>query len=233
MGNNAHNKALATAMMLGYKEKYLKQDADTKILDTELDFECDIVNPVTGRKSRKYILRGFIDKVVQRCSGIWLHEYKTTSLLNDGYISRVWHNLQEMIYVIAYERMTGNVVKGIIHDAIQKVKLKQGKKETVPEFTARLQDRYLTDNSLFHREEILIDKTRKREVEQEIWQITQDIGKCKDYYKNRSQCYGFGECEFFKICNSKDNPLIIQNHYKEREDDTITNNKAAKEQQPF
>jgi hypothetical protein len=228
----AHHRALAFGMMKGYAKQYDYTDGNRKTLNTELEYNCPIINPKTGRQSRKYGLHGFIDMVEARDNEVWLWEHKTASTLNEGYISRLWHDLQIMIYALAYERMTGKKVKGIVYNIIQKVKLKQGKKESFDEFSERIEERYLTDESLFHREEILTDNLRLDEVERELWQITQDIGKCKDFYKNRSQCYGFGECEFFKICNSGNNPLIIQNYYKEREDD-ITNRKEQEETQPF
>jgi hypothetical protein len=257
----AHHFALAFAMMSGYVKKYAEQDLKFNILNTELPFECEIINPMTGRKSRKFRLRGFIDRVNDKSGGIWLHEYKTTAQLNDSYINRIRHNLQELIYVIAYEQLHGVKVKGIIHDAIQKVSLTQGKgeteqeyqtrlaaliaksktgkssakrkiPETLAEFGGRLTQRYLTDPSVFHREEILVDRRRLEEAKQELWDVTQDIGKCKTFYKSRGQCYGFGECDFFKICNSSDNPLIIKNYYKERQND-VTNSEAEEEHKSF
>jgi hypothetical protein len=233
-GKNAHHKALAHAIMEGYAKKYIVNDNDSmRLVSLELPFECDIINPATGRMSRKFRLRGFIDRVNKRPDGIWLHEYKTTAQLNDGYISRISHNLQELLYVIAYEQKYKVKVRGIIHDAMLKVALRQGKKEAFEEFVERLKQRYLTDPTVFHREEIIVDRGRLEEARQELWDATQDIGKCKTFYKNRGNCHGFGECEFFKICNSKDNPLVIKNFYREREDDIITNRKAAEEQQPF
>jgi hypothetical protein len=228
----SHYKALALGVMEGYDRKYGKDDKNKFILNTELEYNCAIINPRTNRKSRKYELHGFIDMVEEKNGDIWLWEHKTAAFINEASIERLWHDLQIMVYAIAYERMTGKKVKGIVYNLIQKVKLKQGKNETFDEFLERIEERYLTDKSLFHREKILTDNLRLKEVEQELWQITQDIGKCKDFYKNRSQCYGFGECEFFKICNSGDNPLIIQNYYKEREDD-ITNREEQKENIAF
>lgn len=226
----AHHKALATGIMLGYVAKYRNEDIN--VITTELEYNCAIINPKTRRQSRKYRLHGFLDMVEDRNKDIWIWEHKTTSRLDENYIARIWHDLQIMQYVIGYERDTGKRVKGIVYDIIKKVQLRQGKNETFDEFLKRIEVRYLTDKSLFHREEILRDELRLHEVEQELWQITQDIGKCKNYYKNRAQCYVFGECEFFKICNSGDNPLIIQNYYKEREDD-ITNRKEQEENKPF
>jgi hypothetical protein len=226
-----HYKVLALALMKGYTELYAEQDINIKILSTELEYECPIINPLTGRRSRKYNLHGFIDMAAQDHDGIWLWEHKTTSTLNDGYIKRIWHDQQTMLYVIAYELMYNVKVKGIVYNAIQKAQLRQGKKESLSDFAGRLKKRYLTDSSMFHREKIFIDPRRKKEVEKELWQITQDMGRCKDFYKNRSQCYIFGECEFFKICNSNDNPLIIQNYYKEREN--VTNREKQEENKPF
>jgi hypothetical protein len=259
--NQAHHHALAQALWLGYAERY--KDDSFKVIDTEFEFDVPIINPATGRHSKKFRLHGFIDMVTQDEQGnYWLWEHKTTADLSDSYIERIWHDQQIMLYAIAYQQMTGRKVKGIVYNAIQKVKLKQGTGETEQEFIkrradliaksktgkssakrkmpesddaylARLTDRYLTDASLFHREVILTDCLRTHEVRDELWQITQDIGQCKAYYKSRSQCHGFGLCEFFKICNSGDNPLIIENYYKEREDGTITNGEEDEEQRSF
>jgi hypothetical protein len=220
--------------MAGYINHYKDDDvlAYTEIINTEVEFDNPIINPRTKRKSRKYTIHGFIDMATYNDNDLWLWEHKTAAFINESYISRLWHDLQIMIYAINYGLKTGHRVKGIMYNVMQKVKLKQGVKETIEEFTARLTERYLTDKDLFHREEILVDNLRLNEVKQEVWQITQDMGQCNNFYKNRSQCYVFGECEYFKICNSGDNPLIIQNYYKEREDD-FTNGKDEEENKPF
>jgi hypothetical protein len=232
-GNNKHYKALATALVEGYISKHMDVDKTLNIVDIEFAYDVPIINPKTGRHSKKFRMHGFIDMVTEDINGdIWLWEHKTAAAINENYIERIWHDQQIMIYAINYELMTGRKVKGIVYNVIQKVQLRQGKNETFDEFTFRLTDRYLTDDSLYHGEAILTDNLRLREVRNEIWQITQEIGQCKSYYKNRSQCHGFGVCQYFKICNSGDNPLTIQNYYKERED-YVTDTKEEESNKPF
>jgi hypothetical protein len=230
----AHYFALSSAMMAGYVNQYAGEDSGYRVLKTELPFEVAIINPKTGRSSRKYRLHGYIDMLVEEIAtgDIWIVEHKTSAQLQK-LLKTIWHDQQIMTYIIAFQRMTGLKVKGVIYNILQKTTMRQGKKETAQEFAKRLLQRYITDPSMYHREVVLSDSLRLKEVEQELWDAAQDIGKCDNYYKSRAQCYVFGECEFFPICNSGDNPLIIDQYYKEREDVNVTNEQEQEGNEPF
>jgi hypothetical protein len=243
----AHEKILQLkAMLEGYKKLYNYDTEGTYgILGIELPFEIMIRPPHKGRAARGIRFRGFIDLVIERDDGIWIMEHKTTSSIDGKYIDKLWHDLQIMLYAYAYQEMTGKKVKGIIYNIVQKSRLKQVKGESVEEFNARytelcaksktgksnakrkmpetddeFQERLIKQYSnadMFHREEILCDERRLKEVQSELWNIQKEM-KSNNYYKNRAQCFVYNECPYFKICNSGENPIIIQNHYKEREE---------------
>jgi RecB family exonuclease len=233
------------AMLKGYCNMYVDKDFK-KILAVELPFEIYIRSPHKKRALKGIRFRGIIDMVVERNDGnIWIIEHKTASIIDGKYIDRLWHDLQIMLYAYAYQEMTGKKVTGIIYNVAQKTRIKQGKGETPEEYNARytelcaksktgkssakrkmpetdqeFEDRLnkvYENPEMFHREEILCDTRRIEEVKSELWDIAKSMNT-KDFYKNRSQCFNFGECEYFRICNSGENPIVIENYYKERGD---------------
>lgn len=226
-----YSEALASAMMKGYVKKYDDDLMNFKVIGTEIDFELPIINPLTKRRSRKYNLHGKIDMVIKKDGGLWIVEHKTASQVYAGYIDRLWHDLQIAIYLVKYEELTGLKIDGIIYNVIKKAQIKLKKTETIDEFKERLSEKYMTDPDMFFRTEIFIDEERKLEVKRELWNIAKAMNT-DNIFKNRSQCYIFGECEYFKICNSNDNPMVIQNYYKERENAT-TNGKEQEDNKSF
>jgi hypothetical protein len=208
--------------MMGYSKKYPDDLMHFEVVDTEVEFDMLIVNPATGRISRKYTLQGKIDMIVKIDGKYWIMEHKTASQIDAGYLDRQRHDLQIALYAIGYEQMTGNKITGIIYNVLKKAGLRQGKTETIEAYFTRLLDKYKTDPEMFFRTEIYLDNRKRLDVKQELWDISQAMNT-DNYFKNRTQCYVFGECEYFKICNSSDNPMVIQQYYKRREKDAITN----------
>jgi hypothetical protein len=236
-----HEKYLK-AMFFGYKNLY-KPTESFNVIATELKFEIFIRPPHKGRAARGIRFRGVIDMVIERDDGIWIMEHKTAGCINGAYIDKLWHDLQIMLYAYAYQEMTGKKVTGIIYNIAQKSRLKQRGGETEAEFNARyteaiaksktgktsikrkmpetdeeFQDRLnkqYEDPSMFHREEILCDDQRIQQVKKELWEIHKAM-KTKNFYKNRAQCFVFGECEYFKLCNAGENQIIIDNYYKKK-----------------
>ena len=107
----------------------------------------------------------------------------------------------------------------------RKEKLTQKLPEPDELFLKRLMLQY-ENPEMFHRQEILCTDRGLREVKKELWEMARAM-KSTDYYKNRAQCNVYGECEYFKICRSGENPLTTENHYKEREKN-VTNKEDGK-----
>jgi hypothetical protein len=170
------------------------------------------------RAMRGVRFRGVIDLVIERDDGIWIMEHKTAASIDGAYIDKLWHDLQIMLYAYAYQEMTGKKVRGVIYNVAKKSRIRQRQNETEEQFQDRLIEVY-QDKSMYHREEILCDERRLKEVQGELWDICKEIKKAKNLYKNRAQCFMYNrECEYFKICNSGGSEIVIDNFYKEREE---------------
>jgi hypothetical protein len=231
-----------TAMFNGYRKRW--GEFIGIIHAIELPFEIKIKPPHKGRAARGVRFRGVIDMVIERDDGIWIVEHKTTKCIDGKYLDRLWHDLQIMLYAYAYQEMTGKKVRGIIYNVVQKTGIKQGKGESEQEYKERYAELCANNKSgkskakqkkpesdedfkqrlmevyknpdMYHREEILCDNRRIEEVKKELWDTHKEM-KSTNYYKNSSQCFVYGECPYFKICNSGENPIVIANFYKQKE----------------
>ena len=79
---------LATAMMKGYAARYPTEEFE--VVGLEAPFEGPIVNPATGAASRSFTLAGKIDGIVKKDGQYFLLEHKTASLIDSGYLERLW-----------------------------------------------------------------------------------------------------------------------------------------------
>lgn len=90
--------------------------------------------------------------------------------------------------------------------------------ETEAEWRERLLAKCANPNA-FHREEILLSQEDIDQVAAETWDITQawlDARRNHRWYRNTSQCFGhYGRaCDFLQVCKSRENPVVIENHYR-------------------
>jgi hypothetical protein len=223
---------MGIGMMQGYEAKYSDDLSLFDVIGTELEFEVPIINPATGRHSRKFTLRGKIDGIISLNGKYWILEHKTAAKADTNYLDTLWHDLQITLYAVAYEMMSGVKIEGILYNILKKTGLRLKKSESLEEYKERIIEQYITDPEMYLRSEIILGSRRKLDVVKELWDITQ-AANTNNLHKNRSQCQGmYGSCEYFKICNSGDNPLIIENYYKRREHE-VTNGKEQDNDKSF
>lgn len=195
----------ARAMMI----KYIKEYADSTITPVSVEdiFEINITNPKTGAESKTFTIAGKIDLLAQHNfdddKGLWIYDHKTTAGITEGYLDKLWCDLQLLIYARYYARAKGLNIAGCVYDILTKPKLRQsageteeefqiryaelcaknksGKSsakrqmpETDEEFQSRLSER-LSQPFTFHREHIPLDNNRLNGVESEIWELTQQL----------------------------------------------------------
>jgi hypothetical protein len=89
--------------------------------------------------------------------------------------------------------------------------------ETDDEFQARLAAKYAEPGS-FHREIVHVSPDQVRDLRAELWELTQsylDARRRDAWYQNTSFCFHYGRpCEYFPLCRSGGNPIIIENYYQ-------------------
>ena len=116
--------AKAEALLVGYHARW--EGEPLAVLAVEAQFECELVNPKTGRASKTRRLGGKLDAVAQRDDGVWIVEHKTTSEdVEAG--SPYWQRLRLDSQVSTYfagAKALGYDVRGCIYDVVRKPTLK-------------------------------------------------------------------------------------------------------------
>ena len=193
---------LCHAMFEGYIQRYPDEDFD--VLSVEQEFSIPIVNPLTGRSSRTFVLLGKIDALVMHeSSELFLLEHKTTSLISGDYLERLPGDFQLNLYCHALERYLNRPISGAIYNCVQKAALRQSEGESEEEFQirraeliskskqgrssakrrlpesdeefrARLREKY-RDPSMFHRELLYLSRQDTDRTQREIWELSQQI----------------------------------------------------------
>ena len=171
-------------------------------------------------------------------------EHKTAASIDGAYLAKLWNDFQIIIYSYHAEKALGLPIKGVIYNVLAKAKLQQRRGETedafeerravliarsktgrtsakrkLPEsddeFQSRLTDKYLTDPAMFHREELLVSREQFRELEHELWQLTQayeEAARRRFFIPNRASCYTYGRpCAYLPLCRSGGSQAVADN----------------------
>ncbi|HEY3376260.1 MAG TPA: PD-(D/E)XK nuclease family protein [Armatimonadota bacterium] len=234
----------ATAMMLGYAMQWPADDFT--ITACEQSFEVPIVNPESGRPSRSFVLAGKIDRIAEYQGETWLLEFKTASNIDEVYLDKLSNDFQSRVYKVGYARHTGQAVGGVIYDVAEKSRLVQSQGETEEEFEvryaelcaknksgkstatrklpgsdadyqARLREQY-TDPAKFYRGYLYFSADKIREVEAEIWMLTQQFAAMRRhdwFFKNDDSCFQWNKrCPYYRLCHCNDPEPLIALYYE-------------------
>jgi hypothetical protein len=233
---------LARAMFTGYAARY--PDEDFEIVEVERTFTGEIRNPDTGRGSQTFEMAGKADAIVRRPDGLYLMEHKTASSIDGNYLDKLWTDTQIALYSF-YLRQLGYPIVGVIYNVLLKSRLKQRAGETqqeyetrhaelaaknksgrssakrqMPEsddeFQTRLAEWYARPEA-FHRELIFLSEDRLAMLQDEVWEITQqllDARRRGKWLMNTANCFAYQRpCEYLPYCQSGFNPNVRDNLY--------------------
>ena len=68
---------------------------------------------------------------------------------------------------------------------------------------------------------LYVDPEQQRLLEEELWELTQQLlfaRKRKFWYQNTANCFTFNRpCSYLPICASKNNPLVVENQFRQQE----------------
>jgi len=219
---------IAVAMMEAYQRHYLPESWETVAI--EQPFVGEIINPLTGAKSRSFLMGGKVDGLVRTSDGLFILEHKTVSRIDGAYLDRLWSDMQVQFYSL-YVTLNGEPVVGTIYNMLEKPRLemkggetdvefeerklgmkqpgraKQQMAETDEEYQDRLRAWYAAEPR-FHRETIYFTPDDLHEQRMLIWELTQQYlaaarqGR-SSFYQNTSQCFNYNRaCEFLPLCQS-------------------------------
>lgn len=190
---------LATAMMKAYEARYPVEDFEVVALEKE--FRGKIINPATGRTSRRLAMAGKVDGIVLINGEYFLFEHKTAAQVDGAYLERLWCDFQIQLYSLYVEKSLGIKVTGVLYNILVKARLKQREGETEAEYLERkgklaaqsksgrssakrrepesdesYQERLATkyaEPGMFHREMLYVSQDQLRDIQAELWELTQ------------------------------------------------------------
>ena len=199
------NRAIVQAMLEGYFDLYGKGwDGE---YHPEKQFEISIINPASGATSRSYRLAGKVDGLLKQDGRWWLVEYKTAGMIDKNYIDKLMLDQQLTTYIYALQRQEQIKISGVIYRMLRKPSIRQRKNETIGQFIERLtQDYKDRPEFYFFEEQLYRSQEDLDEFEREIWDITQDLLKCRReglWYRNTSRCKDWGGCEYLPLCTQQ------------------------------
>jgi len=114
-------RAKARGLMRGYDARWA--DANWVTVSVEHTFHLPIVNPATGRPSKKFAQAGKYDGTARYGNDLWLIEHKTTSQSIEAPDATYWRHLdidaQVSNYMLAHWQ-SGEKLAGTLYDVIRK-----------------------------------------------------------------------------------------------------------------
>ena len=225
------NAARVRAMLSGYFAKW------GRLTWTTWAREYRVEGPIPGVEGLTFA--GVIDRIVTVPGGFAIVDYKTTSKVDASYLEGLNRRLQGPLYAHYFESEQGQEVVEIVYDLVVKPSSnfapkkitsgpRKGDRETMAEFEDRLQKVYRErlDEMVLrptmsitreHRDRALVELIRA--AEEVLWRL--DTG---NWGENRGGCEGtFYPCPYRQLCYSGFSPLVIQNYYRTREDNSLDN----------
>ena len=212
------NKAIVHAMLEGYFNLYGSGFPEAEERYPEFKFKIPIVNPKTKAKSKSFMLAGKVDDLIKTNNEWWLVEYKTAGTVDKSYIDKLMLDTQITTYIYAIQKFFNIKISGVIYRILRKPSIRQTKKETVSQFIDRLMQDYKDRPEFyFYEEKLYRSQEDLNEFEAELWDITQDLLKCRKeglWYKNTSRCKDWGKCEYIPLCACQPDAIEL---FKEKE----------------
>ena len=216
-------RAKARAMIRGYHVRWSAEELT--VIAVEVMFECDLVNPATGRNSRNYRRTGKIDAICQKPDGTyWLVEHKSSGE-DIGVGSSYWKKLkidgQISMYVEGAKLTFGYEIAGCLYDVLRKPAQKPyqvGKARPQAETPDEYEERILTgaggkkdDSSIMgdpdrylRRGNVVRMADEMEEANYDVWQAVQNMHAAATsdrYPRNVDACNSFHrDCEYLPVC---------------------------------
>lgn len=214
------DRVKAEVMLHGYHFRWC--DEPYEVLAVEAHFECELVNPTTGRPSQTWRLGGKLDVIVRclRTGHVLIIEHKTSSEdITPG--SPYWRRLRMDSQVSTYyegAQALGYDVRGCLYDVLGKPGLRplkatpvetrkytkkgelyanqRAEDETPEEYRERLiLDMTADPAGYFQRGDVVRLETEMAEALYDIWQTAQQIREselAKRHPRNPDACQRYG-----------------------------------------
>lgn len=206
--DQADAQAKTEALILG-----MLRGARLAFRDIEVEREPEwchpIVNPDTGRRSRRYLSAGKADGITTANGHATIIEEKTKgSSITESDVTKLSQDMQVLNEVANLQRARDVVIDRVYYRYIRKPTIRQRQNESVQEFCKRLEDDYQARPEFYFTEiEIVVDQERVTAWERDLWLIAHIIGYShahKLWYRNTSRCAEWGGCVYLPLCTGED-----------------------------
>ena len=222
------DRARVRAMLAAWYERHfipnngdaVRIDRDLDVIETELVVEAPLVNPVTHRASKTFMLSGRIDGIVRHrdekhrfspsdgSEGWFVYELKSTGEDLDTFSEAMRFSSQPALYQVLAEMHFGEEIGpllGSIIDILGKPRIRSKKNESAVDFEARAVEEYRAEPERFFKRIVLpVDVTAKNDTLLGAWRVAQGIRTAEKHGylgKKGPACRGpFGPCRFQRLC---------------------------------
>ena len=208
------------AMITAYFDRYQDQDAfGTTDGLAEFKFNLDFNNP-KGNKVRLFRVAGKMDRVRVIDNQLWLYEYKSASKVPEVNLLKLMLDFQVTLYLWALRKMMPErQIAGVKYRYLKKTAIRKGQAEPMQSYRDRLIAAYRDPDMMIER--IVYRSNEELDaLERELFEISRDLMSCMksdQWYKNTSQCTGWGGCEYLPLCTASKETLddVIKAMFKE------------------
>jgi hypothetical protein len=195
------------AMFHAYIEAYPRENEDWEIIDVEVPFEVEIVNPRTGKKSTAFRRAGKVDLLVRDREGEYIAiDHKTTGKRTETFVLDCLVDQQVPSYEVCIGLAKGLPVRKCMYNVLTKTHHYRGTKKAESEemFLDRLIKEAYSSPTFRHREYVTLDDERIAQIKQEMWNtknLLQFYRGSKFFPRNTGYCNQWNRrCEYFNVC---------------------------------
>jgi hypothetical protein len=199
------NRAILLGMLRA-AESWFDNPAE---MEHEPEWLLPIINPDTGRQSKKFLTGGKADGI--GWDGlIWcvIEEKTTAQRWSKSDIDKLPLDRQVLNEVSNLQRARNITVSQVRYRYILKPYIKQKQTESTRQYCDRVMEDYAERPEFYlHEERLYVEQERVIEWERDLWRLAQVIDhtqKHNAWYRNTSRCAEWGGCSYLPICRGED-----------------------------
>lgn len=195
---------------------------DFEILGVELGIEGPILNPNTGKASRRFWFAGKADGVIRlrreisgfKPGSILILEHKTTSRADEAFWGKMELDNQLPFYAAYLKKDHGIIADGFLLNVIEKPNgsVRPRKNEPQVDYLQRLRHA-MADSGRYKRRFFPLDRQAIKVSLYDLWRTQHMI---RESYKKDSfpmtpgSCFSYGSrCPYFELCTSESPETVI------------------------
>lgn len=185
------------------------QDSSDPIIK-EPEWLLPILNPLTGKASRKYMIGGRADSLIRNPGdpedNCWtvVEEKTRGKQVTESDILKLPLDRQLNNEIMCLERARNIRITNARYRYVVKPFIRQTKNENVAQYCERLIADYQERTDFyFHEEELLVDREQVRAWGHDLWNFVHMIDFCRKnnyWHRNTSRCGEWAGCEYLPLC---------------------------------